>query len=81
MQRPARENLGPPCRYEVARVELSCPTTAAHTRALILEQVTIYTDGWASWVEDGHVYVGYVQSGRCCNLPEVRAQESGGDRG
>jgi hypothetical protein len=45
--------------------------TAAHARQLILEHATIYPDGWARWVEDGHVYIGYVQVGRCCDPPEV----------
>jgi hypothetical protein len=81
MQRPAREDRGPPRHYAVARVELSCPTTATHTRALILEQATIYADGWARWVEDDHVYVGYVQAGRCCHPPEVYAIEAGSATG
>jgi hypothetical protein len=81
MQRPVREDRGPPHHYEAARVEVHCPMTDAHTRALILEHATIYTDGWASWVEDGHVYVGYVQAGRCCDPPEVHALESGTESG
>jgi hypothetical protein len=81
MQRPVREERGPPRHYEAARVELSCPTTDAHRRTLILKHIAIYSDGWARWVEDGHVYVGYVQAGRCCNLPEVHALEAGTARG
>jgi hypothetical protein len=45
--------------------------TAVHAGQLILEQATIYADGWARWVEDGHVYIGYIQAGRCCDPPEV----------
>jgi hypothetical protein len=73
MRRPERDDRMPPRRYEAARVELRCRVTAAHARQLILEQATIYSDGWASWTEDGHVYVGYVQAGRCCDPPEVSA--------
>jgi hypothetical protein len=29
-----------------------------------MEDITIYTDGWASLAEDGHARVGYVQVGR-----------------
>jgi hypothetical protein len=81
MQWSGREDRGPPRHYEAARVEVHCPTTDTHTRALILEHATIYTDGWASWVEDDHVRVGYVQVGRCCNRPEVHPLESGAARG
>jgi hypothetical protein len=77
MQRPAREDRGPPRYFEVARVKVSCPATEAHTRALILEHATIYTDGWASWVEEGHARVGYVQAGPCCHRPEAHTLESG----
>jgi hypothetical protein len=72
-----REDRGPPRHYEAARIEVHCPTTDTHTRALILEHATIHTDGWASWVEDGHARVGYVQVGRCCDPPAVQGLESG----
>lgn len=71
MWRPNRDERMSPHRYEAARVELRCTTTAVHERQLILEHVTIYTDGWAHWAEDGHVYVGYVQAGLCCDPPDV----------
>jgi hypothetical protein len=71
MRMPPREDRLPPQYYETARVELHCSATAAHARALILEHATIHPDGWASWVEDGHVCVGYVQTGRCCDPPVV----------
>jgi hypothetical protein len=45
--------------------------TDRHAGALILQQVTIYPDGWARWLEDGHVMIGYVQAGRCCAAPRV----------
>jgi hypothetical protein len=73
MWRPTREDRLPSRRYEAARVELHCPATAAHGRSLILEDVTIYTDGWARWAEDGHVIIGYIQAGRCCDPPAVSA--------
>jgi hypothetical protein len=73
MWKSARDDRMPPRRYEAARVELRCRVTATHARQLVLEQATIYTDGWASWVEDGHVYTGYVQTGPCCDPPEVSA--------
>ena len=73
MRMPARDDRMPSCRYEAARVEVRCSATAAHTRSLILEHATIYADGWAHWLEDGHVYVGYVQAGRCCDPPQVSA--------
>jgi hypothetical protein len=76
MQWSTREDRGPPRHYEAARIEVHCPTTDTHTRALIMEDVTIYTDGWASWAEDGHARVGYVQVGRCCDRPDVHALES-----
>jgi hypothetical protein len=71
MWKPSRDERMPPRRFDAARVELHCRVTATHARQLILEQATIYTDGWASWVEDGHVYTGYVQTGPCCDPPEV----------
>lgn len=71
MKMSARDDRLPPRYYEAARVELRCQVTDAHVRCLLLEQATIYADGWASWHEDGHVYVGYVQAGRCCDPPEV----------
>jgi hypothetical protein len=73
MKTSARDDRGPPSRFEAARVEVHCPATAAHARSLILEHATIYRDGWACWAEDGHVYVGYVQAGRCCDAPTVSA--------
>jgi hypothetical protein len=73
MRMPSRDERMAPSRYEAARVELSCPATSAHVRSLILAQATIYADGWAHWTEDGHVYVGYVQAGPCCNPPAVSA--------
>jgi hypothetical protein len=73
MWRPDRHDRSTPRRYEAARVEVRCQVTAAHERQLILEHATIYPDGWACWVEDGHTYVGYVQGGRCCDPPEVTA--------
>jgi hypothetical protein len=73
MRGPARDDRMPPRRYEAARVELRCRVNTAHARQLILEHATIYTDGWASWVEDGHEYTGYVQTGPCCDPPEVSA--------
>jgi len=44
-----------------------------HGRSLILEGATIYADGWARWAEDGHVMIGYIQAGRCCDAPAVSA--------
>jgi hypothetical protein len=73
MRMPARDDRGPPRHFEAARVEVHCPANAAHTRSLILEHATIYRDGWASWHEDGHIYIGYVQVGRCCDAPAVSA--------
>jgi hypothetical protein len=67
----ARDDRMPPRCYKSARVELRCPATDAHARFLILEQATIYADGWACWGEDGHVIIGYLQVGRCCDPPEV----------
>jgi len=81
MRMPSRDERMAPSRYEAARVELSCPVSSAHARSLILAQATIYADGWARWLENGHVYVGYVQAGRCCNPPEVHALEAGTSRG
>jgi hypothetical protein len=43
-------------------------------RQLILEQATICANGWARWDEDGHVIIGYLQAGPCCDPPEVDAQ-------
>jgi hypothetical protein len=73
MWRPSRDERMAPRRYDAARVEVHCSAIDTHTRQLILEQATIYADGWARWVEDGHVYIGYVQAGRCCDPPEVSA--------
>jgi hypothetical protein len=73
MWRPDRDERMAPHRYEAARVEVHCPAIDTHTRQLILEQATIYADGWARWVEEGHVYIGYVQAGRCCDPPQVSA--------
>ena len=73
MRRSTREDQLPSRCYESARVELSCPVTTAHARSLILENATVYADGWARWAEDGHVYIGYVQAGPCCDPPVVSA--------
>jgi hypothetical protein len=73
MQRPVREDRGPPRHYEAARVEIQCRLIAGHARQLLLEHATIYAAGWACWSEAGHVIIGYVQAGRCCDLPEVHA--------
>jgi hypothetical protein len=71
MRMPARDDRGPPRHFEAARVEVHCPANALHARSLVLEHATIYRDGWARWIEDGHIYIGYVQVGRCCDAPEV----------
>jgi hypothetical protein len=71
MWKTTREDRLSPSCYQAARVELSCPATTAHTRSLILEDATIYADGWARWAENGHVYIGYVQAGPCCDPPVV----------
>jgi len=73
MRSSARDDRMPPRRFDAARVELRCRVNAAHARQLILEHATIYTDGWASWAEDGHIYTGFVQTGPCCDPPEVSA--------
>jgi hypothetical protein len=73
MRMPPLEQRIAPRRYQAARVQLHCSAIDTHTRQLILEHATIYADGWAQWVEDGHVYIGYVQAGRCCDPPEVNA--------
>jgi hypothetical protein len=71
MRRPAPEKRPEPRRYEAARVDVHCPTTPEHERQLVLAHATIYPDGWAHWLEDGHEYCGYIQAGRCCHPPEV----------
>jgi hypothetical protein len=71
MRMPSREERMTPRRYQEARVQLHCPAVGTHTRQLILEQATVYADGWACWAEDGHVYVGYLQAGPCCDPPAV----------
>lgn len=73
MRASARDDRGAPSQFETARVIVQCSADATHARSLILEQATIYADGWARWIEDGHVYVGYVQTGRCCDAPTVSA--------
>jgi hypothetical protein len=71
MRMPSRDERMAPRHYQVARVQLHCRAIDLHTRQLILEQATIYADGWARWGEDGHVIIGYLQAGRCCDPPEV----------
>ena len=71
MRMPSRDERMAPRRYQAARVQLHCPAIDTHTRQLILEQATIYADGWARWNEDGHVIIGYLQADRCCDPPEV----------
>jgi hypothetical protein len=73
MRMPGRDARRAARRSEAARVELHCPATTAHARSLILEHATISADGWARWAEDGHVYVGDVQAGPCCDPPTVSA--------
>jgi hypothetical protein len=68
---PARDGRMPQHHDIRARVDLHCRVIDTHTRSMILEHATIYADGWACWTEDGHVRVGYVQSGRCCDTPDV----------
>jgi hypothetical protein len=71
MRMPRPQDRPPPHYYDAARVEWQCPMTDMHAGSLVLSQVTIHPDGWARWVEDGHVYIGYVQAGRCCDSPKV----------
>jgi hypothetical protein len=73
MRMPRQQDRPPAHYYEAARVEWQCPMTDMHAGYLILEHVAIHPDGWARWTEDGHVYVGYVQAGRCCDPPTVSA--------
>jgi hypothetical protein len=73
MRMPRREEHMAPHRDQAARVQVHCPAVDTHTRQLILEQAMIDADGWACWLEDGHVSVGDVQAGPCCNPPEVSA--------
>lgn len=73
MRMPRRDERMTPRCYQAARVQVHCSAIETHTRQLILEQATIYADGWAQWAEDGHVHIGYVQSGPCCDPPEVSA--------
>jgi hypothetical protein len=73
MRMPSRDETMTPRRYQTARVELHWPAIDTHTRQLILEQAVIYADGWARWDENGHVIIGYLQAGRCCDAPEVSA--------
>jgi hypothetical protein len=73
MRMPSRDETMTPRRYQAARVQLHCPAIDAHTRQLLLEQAVIYADGWARWDDDGHVIIGYLQAGRCCDAPEVSA--------
>jgi hypothetical protein len=73
MRMTGRAEHTAPRHYQTARVQVQCPAVDTHTRQLILEQATVYADGWARWLEDGHVYVGYVQAGPCCDPPEVSA--------
>jgi hypothetical protein len=81
MQRPAGKDRGPPRHYEAATVEWRCRVTPAHAGQRLLAHVTIYSDGWAHWVEDGHAYTGYVQVGPCCDPPAVHALEADADGG
>jgi hypothetical protein len=48
---PSREERMAARRYQAARVQLYCPATDTLTQELILEQATIYADGWAQWDE------------------------------
>ncbi len=63
MRMPNRDAHMAPRRSPVARVQLHCPALDTHMRQLILEQATIYADGWGRWVEEGHVHMGSVQTG------------------
>ena len=71
MRRSSREDRLPSRHYAAARIELSCPETATHGRSLILEDAMIAADWWARWTEDGHVRIGYLQAGPCCDPPAV----------
>lgn len=71
MWRSTREDRPPPRRYAAARVERHCPATPAHGRSLRLAHATIAADGWAHWVEDGHVVIGDLQAGPCGDPPAV----------
>jgi hypothetical protein len=73
MRMPRREEHMAPRHDQAARVQVRCPAIDTHTRQLILEQATVYTDGWARWFEDGHVSVGSVQAGPCGDPPTVSA--------
>ena len=66
-----------PRHNQAARVQVHCSAVDTPTRQLILEQATIYADGWARWAEDGHVSAGYVQAGPCCDPPAVNQASTG----
>jgi hypothetical protein len=57
--------------YEAARIALHCPETATPGRSLSLEDAMIAADRWARWAEDGHVMIGDLQAGPCCDPPAV----------
>jgi hypothetical protein len=70
MRMPRSHDRPPPDYYDAARVEWQCPMTDRHAGALILQQVAIHPDGWARWVADGHVMIGYVQARPLLCRPE-----------
>ena len=74
MRMLSRNERMAPCRYQAARTQLHCPAINTPMRQLILEQATLCANGWARWDEDGHVIIGYLQAGRCCDPAEVGAQ-------
>jgi hypothetical protein len=47
MRMPRREEHMTPRRYQTARVQVHWPAVDTHTRSLLLEQTTVYADGWA----------------------------------
>jgi hypothetical protein len=71
MRMSDREDRLSPRHYEAARIALHCPETATPGRSLSLEDAMIAADRWARWAEDGHVMIGDLQAGPCCDPPAV----------
>jgi hypothetical protein len=71
MKMPMRYGTMAPHHDISARVKIHCQVRDMHARSMILEHATIYADGWAQWTENGHVTIGYVQAGPCCETPDV----------
>lgn len=57
--------------FRKALVKVFCADMAEHCVSFAVDNLTLKEGGWGKWTREGHYVYGYLQSGKCCNLPIV----------